>query len=129
MAQRIRQLEDALAILQSVVSTEPHPLLTDGLILTNSSTVKPMDVTAETMDALGTLTIGDSGESKYFGPSAGSEVRTLLCLGQIYFTDMSQTRKLDSAPRAFTRNHSILSVTHIHIDRCRIRIAPHPHRR
>ncbi|KAF7973068.1 hypothetical protein HWV62_16252 [Athelia sp. TMB] len=27
----------------------------------------------ETIDAFGTLTIGESGESKYFGPSAGSE--------------------------------------------------------
>ena len=76
MGQRIRQLEDALAILQSIVSTEPHPLLGDGLLSIKSSPVKYPDPLAETMDAFGTLTIGDSGESKYFGPSAGSEVRS-----------------------------------------------------
>ena len=76
MGQRIRQLEDALAILQSTVSTEPHPLLADGLLSTHPSPVKPPDVLREAMDAFGTLTIGDSGESKYFGPSAGSEVRS-----------------------------------------------------
>ena len=27
-----------------------------------------------TIDALGTMTIGDQGDAKYFGPSAGSEV-------------------------------------------------------
>jgi hypothetical protein len=32
MGQRIRQLEDALAIFQSSVSTEPHPLLQDDLL-------------------------------------------------------------------------------------------------
>ncbi|KAF7986118.1 hypothetical protein HWV62_41559 [Athelia sp. TMB] len=73
MSQRIRQLEDALAILQSTVSTDPHPLLVDVLHSANSSPVKQPDFLAETMDAFGTLTIGDSGESKYFGPSAGSE--------------------------------------------------------
>ena len=76
MGQRIRQLEDALAILQSSVSTEPHPLLGDELFSVKSSPVKESDILAETMGAFGTLTIGDSGESKYFGPSAGSEVRS-----------------------------------------------------
>jgi hypothetical protein len=33
---------------------------------------------AETIDALGTLTIGDDGESKYFGMSGGSEVCTSI---------------------------------------------------
>ncbi|KAF7976905.1 hypothetical protein HWV62_5292 [Athelia sp. TMB] len=78
MGQRIRQLEDALAILQSSVSTEPHPLLEDGRLSVNSSTAKAPDVLTETMDAFGTLTIGDSGESKYFGPSAGSEASANL---------------------------------------------------
>ena len=84
MGQRIRQLEDALAILQSTVSAEPHPLLRDGLLPAKSSPVKQPDLLAETMDAFGTLTIGDSGESKYFGPSAGSEVRyATIRLGDI----------------------------------------------
>lgn len=76
MGQRIRQLEDALAILQSTVSTEPHPLLGDGLLSIKSSPMNQPDSLSETIDAFGTLTIGESGESKYFGPSAGSEVRS-----------------------------------------------------
>ena len=87
MGQRIRQLEDALAILQSSISTEPHPLLEDGLVSVNSSVAKAPDVLEETMDAFGTLTIGDSGESKYFGPSAGSEV----CSSTMRLSDIPNT--------------------------------------
>ena len=83
MGQRIRQLEDALAIFQSGVTNEIHPLLREELLgvkfgpeVQNSGDPEPSrDTVAETMDALGTLTIGDFGESKYFGRSAGSEVR------------------------------------------------------
>ncbi|KZP16989.1 hypothetical protein FIBSPDRAFT_747810 [Athelia psychrophila] len=81
MGQRIRQLEDALAILQSSVSSEPHALLTDKLLSIKSIPEphsSPKDALAETMDAFGTLTIGDGGEAKFFGLSAGSEVHTEL---------------------------------------------------
>ena len=81
MSQRIRQLEDALAILQSGVSTETHALLSENLLsikygLESQPRQEPAlnDPTTETVDASGTLTIGDSGESRYFGASAGSEV-------------------------------------------------------
>jgi len=84
MGQRIRQLEDALAIFQSGVSNEPHALLREELLgvkfgpeVQNPADSEPVrDPVAEAMDGLGTLTIGDDGESKYFGRSAGSEVRT-----------------------------------------------------
>jgi hypothetical protein len=83
MGQRIRQLEDALAIFQSGVTNETHPLLQEELLgvkygpeIQSSADAHSRDVT-ETMDAFGTLTIGDSGESRYFGRSAGSEVHTL----------------------------------------------------
>lgn len=85
MGQRIRQLEDALSIFQSGVSNEVHPLLRDDLLSvkfgpdkgyvpekeppTRSESLEPV------IDAFGTMTVGDSGEGKYFGPSAGSEVR------------------------------------------------------
>lgn len=83
MSQRIRQLEEALAIFQSNLSTEPHPLLSDDLLLikfdSGSSQVDAPDPSdsslAETMDAFGTLAIGESGEFRYFGRSGGSEVR------------------------------------------------------
>lgn len=82
MGHRIRQLEDALAILQSGVSSEPHPLLRDELLGVKFPPEKgcmadkkePRDDTADTIDALGILTIGDQG-AKYYGPSAGAEVR------------------------------------------------------
>jgi hypothetical protein len=87
MGQRIRQLEDALAIFQSGVSTETHPLLQDHLlgvkfgpeVRTSDEPVPHRDPIAESVDAFGTLTIGDHGESKYFGPSGGSE--TLFLAG------------------------------------------------
>lgn len=85
MGQRIRQLEDALAIVQSSISTETHPLLQDHLLdvkfgpeLRPSDESAPQrDSVAESVEAFGTLTIGDHGESKYFGRSGGSEVCAL----------------------------------------------------
>lgn len=84
MGQRIRQLEDALTIFQSGVSSETHPLLREELlgikfgpeVHTGQSTETDPhnDPVKDTMDALGTLSIGDGGASKYFGRSAGSEV-------------------------------------------------------
>jgi hypothetical protein len=84
MGQRIRQLEDALAIFQaSTGSNESHPLLRDELLSIKfgpeKSSVPPKPKLRETsfdsgVDALGTLTIDDDGAGKYFGPSAGSEV-------------------------------------------------------
>ena len=83
MGQRIRQLEDALAIFQAGVSNETHPLLREELLAIkfgpdNANTPpkekRPLEHSLDSMDALGTLTIGDRGEGKYFGRSAGSEV-------------------------------------------------------
>ncbi|KZP20101.1 hypothetical protein FIBSPDRAFT_790059 [Athelia psychrophila] len=84
MGQRIRQLEDALAILQSNVSSKPHALLVEPLLSakpdTDGSSVQDKeDSIEETLKSFGTLTIDDSGEHKYFGASAGSE--TLLLAG------------------------------------------------
>lgn len=82
MAQRIRELEDALAIVQSRLSSEKHPLLREDLLLIKQipetqphvESEASDDPLAESVHAFGTLTIDDGGESKYFGPSAGSEV-------------------------------------------------------
>ncbi|KZP18367.1 hypothetical protein FIBSPDRAFT_745533 [Athelia psychrophila] len=77
MGQRILQLEDALAILQSNVSSEPHALLVEQLLSVKSapdgSSVQDKEDLEETLKSFGTLTIGDSGEHTYFGASAGSE--------------------------------------------------------
>ena len=85
MGQRIRQLEDALAIFQASVSTERHPLLRDELLKikfppeTSSDNpdgiVKTENAHLELADALGTLTLGESGDARYLGRSAGPEVR------------------------------------------------------
>ncbi|KAG6855100.1 hypothetical protein C0991_006029 [Blastosporella zonata] len=86
MGQRIRQLEDAIAIFQSGVSSETHPLLRDellsikfgpdkGHLLEREEPIR--DHSTESIDALGTLTIGDHGQVKYFGRSAGSEALLL----------------------------------------------------
>ncbi|KIY73655.1 hypothetical protein CYLTODRAFT_341809 [Cylindrobasidium torrendii FP15055 ss-10] len=89
MGQRIRQLEDALAIFQAGVSNETHPLLREELLAIkfgpDSSGITPkeklpLEHSLNAIDALGTLTIGDRpGDGKYFGRSAGSE--TLFLAG------------------------------------------------
>lgn len=90
MSHRIRQLEDGLAILQSSVSNERHPLLHDDLLKVKfgaealssrptSPTKEEEEPTNKSLDALGTLTLDDHGEVKYFGRSAGSEVCEALC--------------------------------------------------
>jgi len=82
MGQRIRQLEDALSIFQSGVSNEVHPLLVEDLLAIKFGPEAPKpsnDAMNENsnvpINTFGTLTIGDGGESNYFGRSAGSEVR------------------------------------------------------
>ena len=84
MGHRIRELEDALSIMQSSVSSEPHPLLREDLLGIKFGPERrqpfekelpvPKPTMPATINAMGTLTIGDRGEAKYFGPSAGSEV-------------------------------------------------------
>ncbi|KDQ57817.1 hypothetical protein JAAARDRAFT_276298 [Jaapia argillacea MUCL 33604] len=85
MGNRIRQLEDALAAAHGRNSPERHPLLDEKLLSVKVWPEVPSSkrkgqphetAVAEAIDALGTLTIGDRGEAKYFGRSGGGE--TLL---------------------------------------------------
>ncbi|KAG7449259.1 uncharacterized protein BT62DRAFT_1053666 [Guyanagaster necrorhizus] len=99
MGQRIRQLEDALAIFQAGVSSECHILLRDDLLAIKfgpengkAPEKRSSDLSVDAIDALGTLTIGDHGEAKYFGRSAGSE--TLFLAG----ADMEMTCAEDDYP-------------------------------
>ena len=77
MTERIRQLEDALAIMHGD-SDEPHPLLRDELL--NLKVDKGEDKRDDVnevpsgIDALGTLSINDRGNVHFFGSSGGSEV-------------------------------------------------------
>ncbi|KAH9926912.1 fungal-specific transcription factor domain-containing protein [Fomitopsis serialis] len=81
MSERIRQLEDTVAIFQAGVSNERHPLLRDDLLSIKFGPEVRRTVDDEhrretlssAIDALGTLTIGSHGETKYFGRSGGSE--------------------------------------------------------
>lgn len=86
MGERIRQLEDALAILQAKYSNEPHPLLHDENSITaatpeqeeempitepSSSSAAPDD---QVIEAFGTLSMLEHGVSRFFGPTGGTEV-------------------------------------------------------
>ncbi|KAG6848992.1 hypothetical protein H0H93_012161 [Arthromyces matolae] len=89
MSDRIRQLEDALAILQSTQTREPHPLLTRDFLKIKSiielhaagetgeeALKQPKEEEIEesqTIDAFGTLAIRDDGAATFYGRSAGHE--------------------------------------------------------
>lgn len=91
MSDRIRQLEDALAILQSTSSSETHPLLSRELLKiksslelhaasgANDSDGSPSRGQEEgeleqSIDSFGTLAIRDDGGATFYGVSAGQEV-------------------------------------------------------
>ncbi|KAJ6603691.1 fungal-specific transcription factor domain-containing protein [Mycena sp. CBHHK59/15] len=102
MSQRIRQLEEALAILHAVVSHERHPLLTVDLLSIKFAAEAPKNAPPPrspeqdpAIDALGTLTLGDAGEVKYFGRSAGSE--TLLVVEEDWTDDGEDDGSPDAA--------------------------------
>ena len=79
MSDRIRQLEDALA--KSTGSNDGHPLLREELLSIKrgqanvSALALPNQVVEQVINTLGDMTIGERGEGKYFGRSAGTEVR------------------------------------------------------
>ncbi|KAF8229501.1 hypothetical protein L208DRAFT_1480574 [Tricholoma matsutake] len=106
MSNRIRRLEDALAILQSTVSDERHPLLEDDLLKikfgsealdgrqADQGSKEHTAKQSQSIDALGTLSLGDSGEVKYFGRSAGSEAGEELDAGN----DEDEPRNIAMTP-------------------------------
>ncbi|KAI0767708.1 hypothetical protein C8Q74DRAFT_1318239 [Fomes fomentarius] len=90
MSDRIRQLEDGLAILQSSVARDPHPLLAvdllkikSGLELHSAAEGASNEALGESypedeeepayVDAFGTLAVRDDGAATFYGRSAGSE--------------------------------------------------------
>ncbi|KAI5992555.1 hypothetical protein EDC04DRAFT_2586961 [Pisolithus marmoratus] len=87
MSERIRQLEDALSELQAKHSTEPHPLLQPDLLRTcqrdddvghpSVENLTIVEDTPELVEALGTLSISDSGVSRFFGPTGGSHIENV----------------------------------------------------
>ncbi|KAG1737552.1 fungal-specific transcription factor domain-containing protein [Suillus paluster] len=86
MSDRIRQLEDALAIVQTSPS-EQHPLLHRDLLdiksiidlhaavdeETAGKSKNEVDDDSQYIESFGTLAIRDDGAATFYGPSAGSE--------------------------------------------------------
>jgi hypothetical protein len=80
MGDRIRQLEDALAVLQASCSSDPHPLLCQNSIIVDTD--KPDEQPQESEDdspgeiskALGTLSVSDQGVARFFGSTGGSDL-------------------------------------------------------
>jgi hypothetical protein len=82
MKDRIRQLEDALAILHAKGSNEPHPLLRDDVLAAENAeqdldddvmVAQQPPPTSNIIDAFGTLSVSEHGISRFFGPTGGSE--------------------------------------------------------
>ncbi|EMD39039.1 hypothetical protein CERSUDRAFT_133798 [Gelatoporia subvermispora B] len=81
LASRVRQLEDALQAAHGQLSNEPHHLLSEELLQIKRPLEReaPEDVskepdpeTAEAIDAVGSLSITESGHTKFFGTTANS---------------------------------------------------------
>jgi hypothetical protein len=92
MSDRIRQLEDGLAILQSSTTPgEQHELLHRDLLDIKSiidlhaavdeetaGKSRQVDHESQYIEAFGTLAIRDDGAATFYGPSAGSEVGIVI---------------------------------------------------
>ena len=89
LANRVRDLEDALRNTHTRLSNEPHPLLAEELLRikaplqreppvlrnANSLTAKEEEHNPDVVDAFGTLSLSLSGRAKYYGQTANSWVR------------------------------------------------------
>lgn len=111
MCERIRQLEDALAILQATTTSDPHPLLREELlavkkgieVTVHNSEDEDPDMTVA--DGLGTLSISEKGVSRFIGRSGGLEVSFLLPTHLKYLNNVQSLMvasvslfKIDSSP-------------------------------
>jgi hypothetical protein len=77
MADRIHQLEEALALSHAKTSTEVHALLTPVENGIGDQSIDPQGSSSsqnDVIDAFGTLSIGSDGRSKYHNQSAGADV-------------------------------------------------------
>ena len=89
---RIKALEEALQVAHAKVADSMHPLLSETHSSTNDSprfspyaeAQTPSDEEFDLSETLGTLAITDGGESRFFGPSAASEVSTAVAYSDGY---------------------------------------------
>lgn len=82
MGERISELEDALAMLQSQLSNEAHPLLNEKylgikLSLTTPWTAGGQDVEGRILSQMGTLVVGE--RSQFLGPHAAPDFLLQVC--------------------------------------------------
>lgn len=86
----MRDLEDGLQTAHSATSSNPHPLLSDELLLVKlpplqrdislqktsaAAVAQQEEAPSDDVDSFGTLSISHSGETKYYGTFANSWVR------------------------------------------------------
>ncbi|THH15615.1 hypothetical protein EW146_g4890 [Bondarzewia mesenterica] len=83
---RVRELEDALRVSHKQTSSETHPLLSDDLLRVKAPLQRDVslrshavnnqpeddDTNPDDVDSFGTLSISDSGQTKYYGQPANS---------------------------------------------------------
>ncbi|KAH9027076.1 fungal-specific transcription factor domain-containing protein [Lactarius pseudohatsudake] len=111
MGDRIRELEDALAVLQGSRSSEPHPLLCEGSLLVDTDKLEeqPQESEDEGADevtkSLGTLTVSDHGLSRFFGSTGGSDLLLL------------ENDDLAGSPSQTTESESSKSSLPLHLQR------------
>lgn len=75
---RIKDLEDALRSAHSVVSHEPHPLLSDELLQIKDTGKLPAgDSDIKELEEFGSLSLSHDGNSNFYGHAATSWVSTL----------------------------------------------------
>ncbi|KIP05474.1 hypothetical protein PHLGIDRAFT_108161 [Phlebiopsis gigantea 11061_1 CR5-6] len=80
LANRVRELEDALEVAHGHINSDTHPLLSHELRqikrpLEREAPESPKDVevdTAEAIDQVGSLSISDSGRTKFYGGMANA---------------------------------------------------------
>ncbi|KAI0321025.1 fungal-specific transcription factor domain-containing protein [Amylostereum chailletii] len=81
LASRVRQLEDALSESHSYYARDRHPLLTDELLqikrplereAKNERPPEPEAEADEAIDAVGSLSISNTGKTNFFGQTANS---------------------------------------------------------
>ena len=141
MSDRIRQLEDALAVAQSALmgaSGDSHPLLHRDLLKIKSSielhsasiggedSIREEDEDEpdgeQYIDAFGTLAIRDDGAATFYGRSAGSESLLIVSAVLLSFELGGFTEKRELRER-YPRIHHHHPMTRQHHQR----IMNHPH--
>ncbi|KIJ42345.1 hypothetical protein M422DRAFT_208868 [Sphaerobolus stellatus SS14] len=109
MADRIRQLEEALAVAHAKTSTDVHGLLVQTEDGQNDHSVEQQSQSNSTnndvIDAFGTLSIGSDGRSKYHNQSAGAD----------YFAEAESPDVPTAGARAFEHGEVLLPSEIVHL--------------